>query len=197
MLVLALAEKRSHIGACYTCRMYHLPISVPVVIAALTIFLSVATALGYAVRSYFVRTRLIMTLFFFFIVTTLSVSFWNYAMATLPFSAPAALLGALVGHIVGVQTEREKLAMQGLEHYMEHFAHVHMYDIKSLTWWSFINFYSIMGGLLLINLVGLSNVIFRGAENWAIATSTVGAFLIGTIIPYLLHLWSIPATKRR
>ena len=83
--------------------------------------------------------------------------------------------------------------LQGIEEYMEHFAHIHFHDIKSLTWWSFINFYSVMGALLLINLVGLSNVIFEGAELWAITTSIFGAFLIGTIVPYLAHLWSIKA----
>jgi len=92
-----------------------------------------------------------------------------------------------------VRTAEEKLHAQGLRYYMKHFAHIHAFDLQNLTWWSVINFYTVMGGLLMINLVGLSNVIFDGAEGWAIATSAVGAFLIGTIIPYLFHLWSIRA----
>jgi hypothetical protein len=139
----------------------------------------------------FARTRLVMTSFFAFIVFTLTISFWRFALDTLPYTVPATLVGMLVGYLLGVRTEQQKLAMQGLQYYMGHFAHIHFHDIKSLTWWSFINFYSVMGGLLLINLVGLSNVIFRGVEMWAIATSIFGAFLIGSIVPYLTHLWSI------
>jgi hypothetical protein len=132
-----------------------------------------------------------MTFFFVFIVLTLSVSFWGLTLATLPYTIPAFGVGALMGYVLGVRTERQKLAMQGLGYYMEHFAHVHLHDFQSLTWWSFVNFYSVMGGLFLINLVGLSNVIFDGVEFFAIATSVFGAFLIGTIVPYLAHLWSI------
>ncbi len=50
-----------------------------------------------------------------------------------------------------------------------------------------------VGGLLLINLVVLSTVIFHGAQLWAIMTSVFGAFLLGTIVPYLFHLWTISA----
>jgi len=173
--------------------MTSLPLSIIVAVAILTVFLSLTIGLRYAIRSNFVRTRLIMTAFFVFIVVTLTVSFWHYALATLPYTIPAALIGMVVGYLLGVRTEREKLMLQGIEEYMEHFAHIHFHDIKSLTWWSFINFYSVMGALLLINLVGLSNVIFEGAELWAITTSIFGAFLIGTIVPYLAHLWSIKA----
>lgn len=172
-----------------------LPLSVPLVVAVLALFLIFITALKYAVANNFVRTRLSMTAFFCFIVATLTLSFWHYALATLPFSAPAALLGALLGYALGVRTERQKLRLQGIEYYMEHFAHIHLEDLKELTWWSVINFYTVMGSLLLINLVGLSNVIFGGTEAWAIATSVVGAFLLGTIVPYLLHLWSFSAER--
>ena len=177
----------------YFDRMEQLPASITINIAVLAIFLVFITALKYAVRSNFVRTRLIMTSFFFFIVIMLSVSFWHYALATLSYTIPMAFIGVFVGHYVGVNSAREKLRIQGIEHYMEHFAHIHLHEVKSLTWWSFINFYSVMGALLLINLVGLSTVIFHGNEFWAIATSIVGAFLIGTIVPYLVHLWSIRA----
>ena len=177
--------------------MDQLPVSIPIVIAVLTIFLTYTVGLTYTIRSNFVRTRLIMTSFFFFIVITLSISFWNFALATLPYTIPAACIGALIGYFLGVQTERNKLDAQGLELYMEHFAHIHIRDVRALNWWSLINFYSVMGGLALINLVGLSNVIFHGSEFGAIATSVVGAFLIGTIVPYLMHLWSIQPTRMR
>jgi hypothetical protein len=138
-----------------------------------------------------------MSFFFIFIVATLSISFWDLAFMTLPYTIPALGIGILAGYVLGVRTERQKLAMQGLEHYMEHFAHIHLHDFRSFTWWSFINFYSVMGGLFLMNLVGLSNVIFSGVEMWAIATSVFGAFLIGTIVPYLAHLWSINVSDQR
>lgn len=166
-------------------------LSMTVVIVGLTLFLIYITALKYVIQSPFVRTRLIMTSFFVFIVTTLTISFWEYALVSLKFTIPATLVGALVGYVVGVREAERKMMVQGLEHYIEHFAHVHVTDLQKLHWWSLVNFYSVMGGLLLINLVGLSTVIFKGRESWAIATCVVGAFLLGSIAPYLVHLWMI------
>lgn len=173
--------------------MAQLPLSIPLVIALLTAFLCFAVGLKYAALTGFERTRLTMTAFFVFIVATLSISFWQYALISLPYTIPAALIGALAGYWFGVRTERHKLRTHGLEHYMEHFAHVHLHDVAALNWWSIINFYTIMGGLLLINLIGLSTVIFGGEQVSAVRTSMVGAFLLGTIVPYLAHLWSIKA----
>lgn len=173
-----------------------LPPSIIIVLAALTLFLMVAVGLRYASSSTFVRIRLVMTLFFVFIVATLTISFWDVALQTLPYTVPSAFVGGVLGYVLGVQTERRKLSAQGMAEYMEHFAHIHFHDIKSLTWWSFLNFYSVMGALVLINLVGLSDVIFAGSETWAIATSVFGAFLIGSIVPYLFHLWSIKAAHQ-
>lgn len=170
-----------------------LPPSIIIVLAVLTLFLMIAVGLRYAISSTFVRTRLVMTLFFMFIVATLTISFWSVALQTLPFTIPAAIVGVLLGYVLGVTTERRKLSAQGMAHYLKHFAHIHIHDIKSLTWWSFLNFYSVMGALLLINFVGLSNVIFKGNTEWAILTSMFGAFLIGSIVPYLVYLWSISA----
>jgi hypothetical protein len=152
--------------------------------------------------SNFARTRLVMTAFFFFIVCTLTVSFSNYTTATLPYTVPAFFAGILLGYYFGVQAAEQKLKAQGLEHYLEHFAHVHFKDIATLNWWSVVNFYTVMGGLVLINLVGASTVLFHSAEYTVVRTSAVGAFLLGTIVPYLLHLWSINVrvrvkTKRR
>jgi hypothetical protein len=175
--------------------MDQLPGTITVTIALLTVLLVFITALKYAVPDDFARTRAIMTSFFFFIIATLTISFWRYAMATLPFTIPAFFIGSVVGYIVGVRAAEKKLTAQGLAHYMEHFAHVHARDLRKLNWWSVINFYSIMGALVLINFVGLSTVIFRQSQDLAILTSAVGAFLLGTIAPYLLHLWSI-RTKR-
>ena len=173
-----------------------LPASIIIVIAILTLFLSLVLVLKYAVRDQFTRTRLIMSMFFVFIVATLSISFWQYTLATLPYSFPAGVLGVVAGYFLGVRAAEEKLRTQGLEYYMEHFAHVHVEEIKSLNWWALINFYSVMGGLVMINLIGLATVIYRGSEVWAIATSVVGALLLGTIIPYLVHLWSIRASDQ-
>ena len=173
------------------------PLSIVLEIALLTVFLCLVAGMQYAVPNNFSRTRLIMSAFFVFIVLTLSISFWQFAFATFPFTIPAALLGVIAGYYFGVRAAEYRLRAKGVEHYMEHFAHVHVEDLRSLTWWSFVNFYTIAGRLLLINLVGLSSVIFRGAENWAISTSVVGAFLLGTLVPYLLHLWSIQPPKNQ
>ncbi len=175
--------------------MNQLPPSIIVTIAVLTLFLCAVTALKYVVPNTFVRTRAIMTLFFCFIVSTLTISFSEYALATLPFTIPTALLGTLIGYFFGVRAAQRRLRAEGLAHYMEHFAHVHVGELKTLTWWSLINFYSVMGALILINFVGFSTVIYRHNENLAILTSIVGAFLLGTIIPYLTHLWSIKTTQ--
>ena len=178
--------------------MEQLPGSVILVVALLTIFLAAITALKYAVRSNFVRTRAIMTLFFIFIISTLTVSYFEFFFATLPYTIPAGLVGVAVGYFVGVRAAEKKLDTHGLEHYIEHFAHVHIHEIKVLNWWSIINFYSVMGALLLINLVGLTTVIFHNTKPLTLATSAFGAFLIGTIAPYLIHLWSIrPAHHKR
>lgn len=168
-----------------------LPSSIVVTVIALTVFLVFATTLTYAVRNYFLRTRLLMTSFFIFIVATLTVSFWHYTVATLPFTVPAFVLGIAVGYFAGVRAAVARLRAEGAIHYMQHFAHIHVSDPKDLTWWSLINFYTVMGALVLINLVGLTNVIFDERLGLAIATCVVGAFLLGTIVPYLIHLWSI------
>ncbi len=174
-----------------------LPISITLDIALLTIFLCFIVALKYTAMSNFVRTRLIMTAFFFFIVGTLSISFWHYAAVSLPYTIPASLAGVLLGYMLGVRTEQQKLRTHGMVHYMEHFAHVHAHDFAALNWWSVINFYTIAGGLLLINLVGLSTVFFGGEIVSAVRTSMVGAFLLGSIVPYLFHLWSIKAPHHK
>ncbi len=172
-----------------------LPPSIVLAIAILTVFLALVVGLKYAVQDNFTRTRIGMTAFFVFIVVTLTISFWEHALVTLPFTVPSAIVGIIIGYVLGVRTEQQKLAMHGLEYYMDHFAHIHLSDFMHLTWWSFINFYSVMGALALINLVGLTNVIFAGSESLtellAICSSVFGAFLIGSIVPYLLHLWSI------
>ena len=174
-----------------------LPNSITITIAVLTVFLVFITALKFGVEDEFVRTRLIMTALFFFIIATLTISFWRYTEATLPFTVPAWGLGALIGYILGVRTEQQKLTTDGLSYYMRHFAHIHSKDVESFTWWSFINFYSVMSALILINLVGLSTVLFSQIEDLAIGTCVVGAFLLGTIAPYLVYLWSISAAHRR
>jgi hypothetical protein len=67
---------------------------------------------------------------------------------------------------------------------------VHARGLAELSWWTFVNFYTIGGALVLINLVGFSTVLVP-SEGLAIATSAVGALLLGSIAPYLMHLWSL------
>jgi hypothetical protein len=171
--------------------MDHLPLSIIATIAVLTMFLVFITAIKYAVRNDFLRMRLMMTAFFFYIVAALTISFWPYALESLPFTAPAALLGALMGRVVGVRAAEHRLHSKGIEHYMEHFAHLHSDENKKIVWWSIINFYTVMSALILVNFIGLSTVIFSKAHDWAIVSSAFGALLLGTIAPYLVHLWSI------
>jgi hypothetical protein len=163
-------------------------------IVALTVFLSLITALKYVIRNNFIRTRLIMSSFVIFIIFTMGVSFWDSIQRSLVYIGLSLAAGMVIGYAVAVQAEKEKIRKHGLHHYAKHFAHVHVRDFKALTWWSFINFYSIIGGLALINLIGLSTVIFR-TEVWAIFSLTVGAFLLGTLLPYVIHLWSIKPPK--
>ncbi len=177
--------------------MYHLPTSMIVAVAVLTAFFAIITVLKYSIVDNFSRTRLMMTLFFCFIVLTLTISFKQYAVHTLPFSSAAAAAGLLVGFLVGVPAAEGRLKREGLSRYRENFAKVERNGIRGFAWWNIVNFYTVMSALVLINLVGLSTVIFRGAENWAILTSAVGAFLLGTIVPYLVHLWSIKAAQKK
>jgi hypothetical protein len=171
--------------------MEQLPPSIILTIAVLTAFLIFITALRYSVPDSFTRTKLSMTMFFCFIVATLTISFWQYTLDTLPYTIPASLLGVVMGWLIGVRAAEDRVRTEGLAHYMEHFAHVHIGEGRRLTWWSVINFYTVMGALLLINFVGLSTVIFNEAKNWALITSSIGAFLLGTLVPYLIHVWSI------
>ncbi len=167
-----------------------LPGSIVLAIAVLAIFLSYLVVLKYTVSNNFHRTRLAMTSFFFFIVVTLTLSYWHYTLDTLPYTVPAFIVGIILGYVVGVRGAEDRLKKEGAEQYREHFAHVHVHGLKDITWWSFINFYTIMGALVLINLVGFSTVLVP-SETLAIGTSAVGALLLGTIAPYLLHLWSL------
>jgi hypothetical protein len=166
-------------------------VTIILVLLVLVMFLSFITILKYAIADNFIRTRLIMTSFLAFIVMTLTISFWRYALDSLYFTVPAMFVGVYLGHTIGVTTERQKIAAKGVAHYVEHFHHISKEDLKSFTWWSIVNFYSIMGGLVLINLVGLSTFIFPQHQAIAIATTVVGALLIGTLIPYIIHLWSV------
>jgi hypothetical protein len=173
-----------------------LPGSVILTIAVLTVFLMFVTGLKFAVSDRTLYTKLVMTGFFFFIIATLTISFWRYVLDTLPFTIPAAVVGALVGGLVGVRAAERRLAAEGVTDYMEHFAHIHLDELRQLRWWSIVNFYTVMMSLLLINFVGLANVLFDQSKNWAVAASTLGAFLLGTIAPYLIHVWSISTSAK-
>lgn len=164
-------------------------LSATIAIALLAVFLAFSIGLKYAMRDDFSRTRLSMSIFFLFIVATLSISFWKYALDTLPYAIPAAAAGVGIGHGIGVRAAERRLDREGVVRYRKYFARITPADAQALSWWTVINFYSVMGSLVLINLVGFTTVILYDARPWAIATSAVGAFLIGTVIPYLVHLW--------
>lgn len=171
-----------------------LPGTITLTIALLTVFFCFIAALNYLVLDNFLRTRIIMTSFFFFIVTTLTISFWQYTLITLPYTIPAFGIGLIGGYLLGVRAAEKRLHAEGLAFYTRHFAHIEVRGFTKMKWWIFINYYSIMGALVLINFVGISTVLFRNNTAFAITTSVVGAFLIGSIAPYLIHLWRINAT---
>ncbi len=165
-------------------------LSAILVTALLALFLVSITVAKYAILNTFQRTRFMMSALFLFIVSTLSIAFWPFALITLPFTIPALVLGMALGYFIGVHTERQKIVVHGIEHYIEHFAHIKDTDFKKMSWWSVINFYSITCALILINLVGFTSVIMHDSPVFVVVTSTVGATLIGSIIPYLAHLWT-------
>jgi hypothetical protein len=171
--------------------MDELLVSTTVAIAALAAFLIFITALKYVMPDEFARTRLIMTAFVLFIALTITASFWRYTVPSLGFSIPALFLGMFAGHFVGVRAAQEKLLAQGFERYVTKIIHIDLPDATDLRWWNFINFYSIAGALLIINLLGLSVVLLQGREPLALLTCGVAAFLVGTLLPYLVHLWRL------
>jgi len=170
--------------------------TITITIAALAAFLVYLTVLTYAVADDFYRARLVMTSFFVFIIFTLTLAFWPYRYSSLPFAGTAFVIGVMLGYYIGVRAAKQRLTMEGLTHYIEHATHVHSKDLTSLKWWSVINFYTIMGALLIINLVGLSMVWLKGNDMLAITTCVLGAFGVGTLAPYLSHLWSLRRSSR-
>lgn len=181
----------------YNSNVEQLPPSITLTIVLLTAFLIFVSALKFTIEDHFKRTRLMMTSFFFFIIATLTISFREYTLITLPFTIPAFLVGVGAGYLVGVRAAEARIKMEGAVHYMQHFAHVHLTDFEHFNWWSVINFYTVMSALALINLVGLTTVLFHNTKPLTLLTSAVGAFLIGSIVPYLIHLWSIRVRQKR
>lgn len=173
-----------------------LPSSIILTIAVLTVFLVLLIVLKYAVEDNFNRTRLSMTAFFLFIVATLTICFKEYFFATLPFTLPSGFLGVLVGYFVALPAAEARLKKEGLSRYRNDFAEVEVKGIRGFQWWSLLNFYTILTALALINLVGLTTVLLHNLMPMALATSAFGAFLIGSIIPYLYHLWTIKSRSK-
>jgi hypothetical protein len=169
----------------------HLPYSIILTIAVLTAFFIFIVAVKFAVEDDFKRTRLTMTAFFFFIVATLTICFNEYFVATLPYTVPAGLVGVIAGFFVGVPAAENRMKKEGLSRYRHDFAEIEVSGIKGFKWWSVLNFYTVLTTLALINLVGLTTVLLHNLKPMALVTSAFGAFLIGTIFPYLYHLWTI------
>jgi hypothetical protein len=165
-------------------------------LALLATFLISIAASRYVTQNAFSRTRFLMSVLFIYIVATLTTTYWRLALETIPFVVPAFLVGLLIGSVVGVRAERQKLFMHGMERYMERFAHIGKEDLQNFTWWSFINFYSISCVLILINLIGFTTVIMESSNAIGIAVSVLGAALVGSIVPYLFHLWTLQASTQ-
>jgi predicted membrane-bound spermidine synthase len=112
-------------------------------LALLASFLISIVVAKYAIAQDFARTRFIMSALFLYIVISLTNSYWHFAFITLPYTIPAFFAGVLLGHVVGVRTEEQKITMQGVERYMERFA-----DIKE-------------GGRAALHLVDLHQLLFH------------------------------------
>jgi hypothetical protein len=173
--------------------MNSLPPSIIITIAILAAFLILLVVLKYAVENEFTRTRLIMSAFFAFIVTTLTICFKDFFMATLPYTIPAGFAGVVAGYFIGLPAAEERLKKEGINRYRQDFASVEVRGIKGFKWWTLLNFYTILSALALINLVGFTTVLLHNLKPMALLTSAFGAFLIGSILPYLYHLWKIKA----
>lgn len=171
--------------------MTQLPPSIILTIATLTAFFIFIVAAKFAVEDDFKRTRLIMSAFFLFIVATLTICFKDYFFATLPYTVPSGIVGVIAGFIIGLPAAESRMKKEGLSRYRHDFAEIEAKGVRGFAWWSVINFYTITGALLLINLVGFTTVILHNLMPMALFTSAVGAFLIGTLLPYLYHLWTI------
>jgi len=169
----------------------HLPPSIILTIAVLTAFFIFIVFAKFAIEDDFKRTRLIMSAFFCFIVATLTICFSDYFVATLPYTVPAGLIGVIAGFFIGVPAAESRLKKEGLARYRHDFAEIEASGIRGFKWWSVLNFYTVLTTLALINLVGLTTVLLHNLKPMALLTSAFGAFLIGTIIPYLYHLWTI------
>lgn len=168
-----------------------LPSSIILTIAVLTVFFIFIVAIKFAIEDDFTRTRLTMSAFFCFIVATLTICFREYFVATLPYTVPSGLIGVVVGFFIGVPAAEDRLKKEGVRRYRQDFAELETRGIRGFQWWTIINFYTVLMALALINLVGLTTVLLHNLEPMALVTSAFGAFLIGTIIPYLYHLWTI------
>jgi hypothetical protein len=166
-------------------------IAVVTALAALVIFLCLVTVLKYAIRGNFTRTRVILTLLLVFLVAVVLLAFWQYIAASATTMFTTFLLGILVGERAGVRPAQRKIAIDGVQHYMEHYITSNKDEIKTLTWWGLVNFYAIMCALIMMNLIGLSRILFEGNRELAIAVVALGTFLIGTIVPYIIHLWRV------
>lgn len=175
--------------------MQALPSSIILTVAILTAFFIFLIAAKFAIEDDFRRTRLVMSAFFLFIVITLTVCFKEFFFATLPFTIPAGLAGVIAGFIIGVPAAEDRLKKEGLSRYRQDFAQIETKGVKGFAWWSVLNFYTVMSALVLINLIGLTTVLLHNLKPMALVTSAFGAFLIGSIVPYLYHLWTLKKTR--
>lgn len=166
-------------------------IAVVTALAALVIFLCLVTVLKYAIRGNFTRTRIIMTALLFFLVAVVLLAFGPYITESATTMFTAFLLGLFIGERAGVRPAQRKIATDGVQHYIEHYVTDNKDEIKTLTWWSIVNFYAILCALIMMNLIGLSRILFEGHTTIAIGVVAFGAFLIGTILPYIIHLWRV------
>lgn len=166
-------------------------IAVMTALAALVIFLCLVVVLKYAIKGNFTRTRIILTLLLGFLVAVVLLAFWQHIAASATTMLTAFLLGVLIGERGGVRPAQRKIATEGVRYYMEEFVHTSKEELKAFTWWSIVNFYAIMCALIMMNLVGLSRILFDGNMYLATGVVAFGAFLIGVTLPYVIHLWRV------
>jgi hypothetical protein len=143
-------------------------------------------------RSSFALTRITLTSFVVFAFLTLFVVYWRFVIDEAVWASIALLAGTFVGRFLAVEASQKRIAEEGLGNYFEHYLHIHIKSLHKVEWYSLVNVHTIIVALVLINMLGLNELIFESPE-WTRFSIVFANFLVGTCIPYMIHLWTLKA----
>lgn len=147
----------------------------------------------HAVRNHFLITRFTITAFIVYMFATLIVVYWTPMMDNAVQGSVAFLAGLVLGRFMAVTVERRKIAEEGLSNYLEHYLHIHIKSLENLEWWSIVNVHTVIVTLIFIDLLGLNRTVYDSAPA-TLFIVVLALFLVGTVIPYAVHLWTIKAS---